>query len=225
MVRNGAPAICGCPRFSTYVLCLVCCRLDGDGVAEKGVWMEEAKGIRASISALSKKTEWLFEVCATCWTPGAENDLLFLEGQFLKRTPSYFFQLFLMAPNLNGDRIVYFAAGMSLVFMMYSVVRHATALFDSEPPESRNILSIVEDKISMEALAKLARSDSIVLQGSSVRILLSRAMREPNLRYILDTIADSDIEEERWKGVTTLQLLTRNVIERLLWRLARSRFL
>ncbi|KAG0315475.1 40s ribosomal protein L44e [Dissophora globulifera] len=62
----------------------------------------------------------------------------------------------------------------------------------------------------MDALAKLARSESIVLQGSSVRILLSRAMREPNLRYILDTIAESDIEEERWKGVTTLQLLTRN---------------
>ncbi|KAF9208053.1 hypothetical protein BGZ49_009918, partial [Haplosporangium sp. Z 27] len=35
-------------------------------------------------------------------------------------------------------------------------------------------------------------------------------MREPNLRYILDTIAESEIEEERWKGVTTLQLLTRN---------------
>ncbi|KAG0370170.1 40s ribosomal protein L44e [Gamsiella multidivaricata] len=33
---------------------------------------------------------------------------------------------------------------------------------------------------------------------------------EPNLRYILDTVAESDIEEERWKGVTTLQLLTRN---------------
>ncbi|KAF9354432.1 hypothetical protein BGX26_007755, partial [Mortierella sp. AD094] len=115
-----------------------------------------------------------------------------------------------MTSNLNGDRIVYFAAGVSLVFMMYSVVRHATALFDSEPPESRNILGMVEDKISMDALAKLARSDSIVLQGSSVRILLSRAMRESNLRYILDTVAESDIEEERWKGVTTLQLLTRN---------------
>ncbi|KAF9430130.1 hypothetical protein BGZ76_000954 [Entomortierella beljakovae] len=115
-----------------------------------------------------------------------------------------------MASNMNGDRIVYFAAGVSLVFMMYSVVRHATALFESEPPESRNILGMVEDKISMDALAKLARSDSIVLQGSSVRILLSRAMHEPNLRYILDTVADSDIEEERWKGVTTLQLLTRN---------------
>lgn len=50
-----------------------------------------------------------------------------------------------MASNLNGDRIVYFAAGVSLVFMMYSVVRHATALFDSEPPESRNILGMVED--------------------------------------------------------------------------------
>ncbi|KAF9998569.1 40s ribosomal protein L44e [Entomortierella chlamydospora] len=35
-------------------------------------------------------------------------------------------------------------------------------------------------------------------------------MRESNLRYILDTVAESDIEEERWKGVTTLQLLTRN---------------
>ncbi|KAF9170064.1 hypothetical protein BGX20_009471, partial [Mortierella sp. AD010] len=69
---------------------------------------------------------------------------------------------------------------------------------------------MVEDKISMDALAKLARSDSIVLQGSSVRILLSRAMRESNLQYILDTVAESDIEEERWKGVTTLQLLTRN---------------
>ncbi|KAF9102502.1 hypothetical protein BGX27_010978 [Mortierella sp. AM989] len=69
---------------------------------------------------------------------------------------------------------------------------------------------MVEDRISMDALAKLARSDSIVLQGSSVRILLSRAMREPNLRYILDTVAQSEIEEERWKGVTTLQLLTRN---------------
>lgn len=33
---------------------------------------------------------------------------------------------------------------------------------------------------------------------------------EQNLRYILDTIAESDDEEERWKGVTTLQLLTRN---------------
>ncbi|KAG0297716.1 hypothetical protein BGZ98_000460, partial [Dissophora globulifera] len=115
-----------------------------------------------------------------------------------------------MAIHANGDRIVYFAAGVSLVFMMYSVVRHATALFDREPQESRNILGMVEDKISMDALAKLARSESIVLQGSSVRILLSRAMREPNLRYILDTIAESDIEEERWKGVTTLQLLTRN---------------
>ncbi|KAG0230292.1 hypothetical protein BGX31_005905 [Mortierella sp. GBA43] len=115
-----------------------------------------------------------------------------------------------MASDLKGDRIVYFAAGVSLVFMMYSIVRHATTLFDSEPPESRNILGMVEDKISTDALAKLARSDSIVLQGSSVRILLSRAMREPNLRFILDTIAESDIEEERWKGVTTLQLLTRN---------------
>ncbi|KAF9940329.1 40s ribosomal protein L44e [Modicella reniformis] len=83
-----------------------------------------------------------------------------------------------MASNLNGDRIVYFVAGVSLVFMMYSVVRHATTLFDSEPPESRNILGMVEDK--------------------------------PNLRYILDTVAESEIEEERWKGVTTLQLLTRN---------------
>lgn len=33
---------------------------------------------------------------------------------------------------------------------------------------------------------------------------------DANLRYILDTVADSDIEEERWKGVTTLQLLTRS---------------
>ncbi|KAF9572161.1 hypothetical protein EC968_010167 [Mortierella alpina] len=115
-----------------------------------------------------------------------------------------------MASNLNGDRLIYFTAGVSLVFMMYSVVRHATALFDSEPPESRNILGMVEDKISMDALAQLARSDSIVLQGSSVRILLNRVMREHNLRFILDTIADSDNEEERWKGVTTLQLLTRN---------------
>ena len=32
----------------------------------------------------------------------------------------------------------------------------------------------------------------------------------PNLRYILDTVAESEDEEERWKGVTTLQLLTRN---------------
>ncbi|KAG0248618.1 hypothetical protein BG011_010081, partial [Mortierella polycephala] len=83
-----------------------------------------------------------------------------------------------MASNLNGDRIIYFTAGVSLVFMMYSVARHATALFESEPPESRNILGMVEDK--------------------------------PNLRYILDTVAGSDNEEERWKGVTTLQLLTRN---------------
>ncbi|KAI1310228.1 hypothetical protein EDD11_003874 [Mortierella claussenii] len=110
-----------------------------------------------------------------------------------------------MATNLNGDRVVYFAAGVSLVFMMYSVIRHATALFDNEPPEPRNILGMVEDKISMDALAKLARSDSIVLQGSSVRILL-----KPNLQFILDTVAGSDIEEERWKGITTLQLLTRN---------------
>lgn len=75
--------------------------------------------------------------------------------------------------------------------------------------------------------------------NSSVRILLSRAMHgmymrnafdtsnrhshevfltivpllytiDANLRYILDTVAESDIEEERWKGVTTLQLLTRS---------------
>ncbi|KAF9937631.1 hypothetical protein BGZ67_001032 [Mortierella alpina] len=119
-----------------------------------------------------------------------------------------------MASNLNGDRLIYFTAGVSLVFMMYSVVRHATALFDIEPPESRNILGMVEDKISMDALAQLARSDSIVLQGSSVRILLNRVMREHNLRFILDTIADSRDEEERWKGVTTLQLLTRNECNR-----------
>ncbi|KAF9900480.1 hypothetical protein BX616_002581 [Lobosporangium transversale] len=112
--------------------------------------------------------------------------------------------------NLNGDRMVYFAAGVSLVFMVYSVLRHASALFESEAPKPRNILGMVEDKIKMESLAKLARSDSIVLQGSSVRILLSRAMREPNLRFILDTVAESDIEEERWKAITTLQLLTRN---------------
>ncbi|KAG9069268.1 hypothetical protein KI688_010166 [Linnemannia hyalina] len=115
-----------------------------------------------------------------------------------------------MASNLGADRLIYFTAGVSLVFMMYSVVRHATALFDSEPQESRNILGMVEDKISIDALAKLARSDSIVLQGSSVRILLSRAMHDANLRYILDTVAESDLEEERWKGVTTLQLLTRS---------------
>ncbi|KAG0280324.1 hypothetical protein BGZ95_010524 [Linnemannia exigua] len=35
-------------------------------------------------------------------------------------------------------------------------------------------------------------------------------MHEDNLRYILDIVAESDIEEERWKGVTTLQLLTRS---------------
>ncbi|KAF9376746.1 hypothetical protein CPB97_010640, partial [Podila verticillata] len=35
-------------------------------------------------------------------------------------------------------------------------------------------------------------------------------MRESNLRYILDTVANSENEEDRWKGVTTLQLLTRN---------------
>ncbi|KAG0288474.1 hypothetical protein BGZ96_007753 [Linnemannia gamsii] len=115
-----------------------------------------------------------------------------------------------MTSNPGGDRLIYFTAGVSLVFMMYSVVRHATALFDSVPQESRNILGMVEDKISIDALAKLARSDSIVLQGSSVRILLSRAMHDANLRYILDTVAESDIEEERWKGVTTLQLLTRS---------------
>ncbi|KAF9088679.1 hypothetical protein BGX29_000159, partial [Mortierella sp. GBA35] len=115
-----------------------------------------------------------------------------------------------MASNLGNDRFIYFTAGVSLVLMMYSVVRHATALFDSEPQESRNILGMVEDKISIDALAKLARSDSIVLQGSSVRILLSRAMHDANLRYILDTVAESDLEEERWKGVTTLQLLTRS---------------
>ncbi|KAG0339341.1 hypothetical protein BG004_006861 [Podila humilis] len=108
--------------------------------------------------------------------------------------------------NLHGDRLIYFTAGVSLVFMMYSVVRHATELFASEAPDTRNILGIVEDN----ALAKLARSDSIVLQGSSVRILLSRAMRDSNLRYILDTVANSDNEEDRRKGVTTLQLLTRN---------------
>lgn len=33
---------------------------------------------------------------------------------------------------------------------------------------------------------------------------------DANLRYILDTVAESDLEEERWKGVTTLQLLTRS---------------
>ncbi|KAG0068275.1 hypothetical protein BGZ90_000652, partial [Linnemannia elongata] len=114
-----------------------------------------------------------------------------------------------MASNLGADRLIYFTAGVSLVFMMYSVVRHATALFDSEPQESRNILGMVEDS-AIDALAKLARSDSIVLQGSSVRILLSRAMHDANLRYILDTVAESDLEEERWKGVTTLQLLTRS---------------
>ncbi|KAG0059322.1 hypothetical protein BGZ89_000497 [Linnemannia elongata] len=83
-----------------------------------------------------------------------------------------------MASNLGADRLIYFTAGVSLVFMMYSVVRHATALFDSEPQESRNILGMVEDNA--------------------------------NLRYILDTVAESDLEEERWKGVTTLQLLTRS---------------
>ncbi|KAG0052908.1 hypothetical protein BGZ83_001993 [Gryganskiella cystojenkinii] len=113
-----------------------------------------------------------------------------------------------------NERLIYFTAGVSLVFMMYSVVRHATTLFAAEPEENRNILGMVEDKISMDALAKLAKSDSIVLQGSSVRILLSRAMKAPNLRYILDTVAESDDEEERWKGVTTLQLLTRNEINR-----------
>lgn len=50
-----------------------------------------------------------------------------------------------MASNLGADRLIYFTAGVSLVFMMYSVVRHATALFDSEPQESRNILGMVED--------------------------------------------------------------------------------
>jgi len=56
-----------------------------------------------------------------------------------------------MASDLKGDRIVYFVAGVSLVFMMYSIVRHATTLFDSEPPESRNILGMVEDSTSTEA--------------------------------------------------------------------------
>jgi hypothetical protein len=50
-----------------------------------------------------------------------------------------------MASIPGGDRLIYFTAGVSLVFMMYSVVRHATALFDSVPQESRNILGMVED--------------------------------------------------------------------------------
>ena len=38
----------------------------------------------------------------------------------------------------------------------------------------------------------------------------SHQTTDANLRYILDTVAESDLEEERWKGVTTLQLLTRS---------------
>ena len=44
-----------------------------------------------------------------------------------------------------NERLIYFTAGVSLVFMMYSVVRHATTLFATEPEESRNILGMVED--------------------------------------------------------------------------------
>jgi len=47
----------------------------------------------------------------------------------------------------NGDRLIYFTAGVSLVLMMYSVVRHATTLFASEPEETRNILGMVEDSM------------------------------------------------------------------------------
>ncbi|KAF9581543.1 hypothetical protein BGW38_001405 [Lunasporangiospora selenospora] len=86
-------------------------------------------------------------------------------------------------------------------------------LSNTRVPILTRLLSVAPIKIteiSMDALAKLARSDSIVLQGSSVRILLNRAMREHNLRLILDTVTDSENEEERWKGVTTLQLLSRN---------------
>lgn len=49
--------------------------------------------------------------------------------------------------NLHGDRLIYFTAGVSLVLMMYSVVRHATELFASEAPETRNILGMVEDRM------------------------------------------------------------------------------
>jgi len=49
-------------------------------------------------------------------------------------------------------------------------------------------------------------------RSSNDLLTLGLTTIEPNLRYILDTIAESDIEEERWKGVTTLQLLTRNGI-------------
>lgn len=44
-----------------------------------------------------------------------------------------------------NERLIYFTAGASLVFMMYSVVRHATTLFATEPEEPRNILGMVED--------------------------------------------------------------------------------
>lgn len=49
--------------------------------------------------------------------------------------------------NLHGDRLIYFTAGVSLVFMMYSVARHATELFASEEPETRTILGMVEDRM------------------------------------------------------------------------------
>jgi hypothetical protein len=52
-----------------------------------------------------------------------------------------------MTAGPNGDRLIYFTAGVSLVFMMYSVVRHATTLFSSEPEETRNILGMVEDSM------------------------------------------------------------------------------
>ncbi|KAG0235925.1 hypothetical protein BGW41_000616 [Actinomortierella wolfii] len=112
---------------------------------------------------------------------------------------------------MNSDRAIYFATGMSLVFMVYSVYRHAATLFVNDHEiEQRSLLKQVEDGIDMDALAKLARSNSIVLQGSSISILFVRAMKERNLRFILDMISNSPDERIRWKGVTTIQLLTRN---------------
>ncbi|KAF9165672.1 hypothetical protein DFQ26_009616 [Actinomortierella ambigua] len=111
----------------------------------------------------------------------------------------------------SSDRAIYFATGASLVFMVYSVYRHATTLFTADnDAEPQSVLKQVEEGIDLNALAKLARSNSIILQGSSISILFVRAMKENNLRFILDMVEHSPNERIRWKGVTTIQLLTRN---------------
>ncbi|KAF9978736.1 hypothetical protein BGZ73_000746 [Actinomortierella ambigua] len=99
----------------------------------------------------------------------------------------------------SSDRAIYFATGASLVFMVYSVYRHATTLFATDhDAEPRSVLSQVEDKIDLTALAKLAQQQR--------KLVVEYGILEPLARFLVKVNPANELQY--WSLMVIQRLIT-----------------